>query len=302
MIVRWNLYWSDDMNTFTINTELVSRLIKKQFPQWAYLPILPVEKGGYDNFTFHLGDEMSVRLPRDEGHAPQAEKEAYWLPQLKPYISLPIPAPLAKGMPDEEYPFYWSVNKWIDGETLRYDNISSQNEFAVELSSFIKELQTIDASDGPAGGEHNYFRGCPPTVYNEGTLEALEMLGDLVDTEKCLEIWNRATASEWTKEPVWIHGDIAPGNLLVKNGKLSSVIDFGIMGVGDPAIELTMAWTFFDEESRRVFLQSVGLDVDTENRARGWALWKALITYAAEDKESESAREAKRVIDVLMNE
>ncbi|CAM3165249.1 aminoglycoside phosphotransferase family protein [Paenibacillus lupini] len=290
------------MNTFTINTELVSRLIKKQFPQWTDLPIRPVEKGGYDNFTFHLGNEMSVRLPRDEGHAPQAEKEAYWLPKLKPYISLPIPAPLAKGMPDEEYPFYWSVNKWIDGETLRYDNISSQNEFAVELSSFIKELQTIDASDGPAAGEHNYFRGCPPMVYNEGTLQALETLGDLVDTEKSLEIWNEAIATEWTKEPVWIHGDIAPGNLLVKNGKLSSVIDFGIMGVGDPAIELTMAWTFFDEESRRVFLQSVGLDVDTENRARGWALWKALITYAAEDKESESAREAKRVIDVLLNE
>jgi aminoglycoside phosphotransferase (APT) family kinase protein len=287
---------------YKINTDLVRRLINKQFPQWADLPVTPVEKGGYDNFTFHLGDEMSVRLPRDEGHAPQVEKEALWLPRLKPHLSLPIPAPLAKGKPDEEYPFFWSVNRWIEGETLRHDNISDMNEFATELSMFIRELQSIDASNGPAGGEHNYFRGCPLTVYNDWTLSALETLGGLVDKEKCMKIWNQAIASEWTKKPVWIHGDIAPGNLLVNNGKLSAVIDFGIMAVGDPAIELTMAWTFFDDKSRKVFLKSVSLDTETENRARGWALWKALITYAGEEKESVSAREAKKVIDVLLNE
>ncbi|WP_169082607.1 aminoglycoside phosphotransferase family protein [Paenibacillus sp. PL91] len=287
---------------YIINADLVRRLIKKQFPQWADLPVKPVEKGGYDNFTFHLGDEMSVRLPRDEGHAPQAEKEAYWLPKLKPHLSLPIPVPLAKGKPDEDYPFFWSVNSWIEGETLRHDNISDMNEFAVELSMFMKELQSIDAKDGPAGGEHNYFRGCPLTVYNDQTLSALETLGGLADTEKCLKIWHQAIASEWTKKPVWIHGDIAPGNLLVKNGKLSAVIDFGIMAVGDPAAELTMAWTFFDDKSRGAFLQSTGLDTETESRARGWALWKALITYAWQDKESVSALEAKKVIDVLLNE
>ncbi|MBB3128601.1 aminoglycoside phosphotransferase (APT) family kinase protein [Paenibacillus rhizosphaerae] len=288
-----------------INTDLVRRLIRKQFPKWADLPVRPVEKGGYDNFTFHLGDEMSVRLPRDEGHAPQVEKEAEWLPKLRPHLSLPITVPLAKGIPDEGYPFYWSVNRWITGETLRQDNISDINEFAVDLSRFIKELHQIDASNGPAGGEHNYFRGCPLTVwkFNEWTLGALETLGGAVDAEKCLKIWHQATASKWTKKPVWIHGDINPGNLLVKDGKLSSVIDFGVMAVGDPAVEITMAWTFFDDKSRKVFLQSIGLDAETENRARGWALWKALITWASEeDKESISVREAKKVIDILQNE
>lgn len=282
----------------TINVELVSKLIRKQFPQWADLPISPVEKGGYDNFTFHLGSEMSVRLPRDEGHAPQAEKEALWLPKLGPQLSLPIPEPLANGVPDEDYPFYWSVNRWIDGETVRHDNVSDMNELARDLASFLKELQAIDSSEGPSGGEHNYYRGCPLTAYifNEWTLSALDVLGDVVDREKCLEIWNRAIASEWTREPVWIHGDVAPGNLLVKEGKLSSVIDFGVMGVGDPAADLAIAWTFFDEESRRVFLQAMNLGADTEDRARGWALWKALVTCWWDGIDSEKGREAKRVV------
>jgi aminoglycoside phosphotransferase (APT) family kinase protein len=287
---------------YTIDADLVRRLIREQFPQWADLPVRPVDKGGYDNFTFHLGDEMSVRLPRDEGYAPQVEKEAEWLPKIRPHLSLPIPVPLAKGKPDEDYPFYWSVNRWIEGETLRYDNISDLNQFAVDLSKFIKELQSIDASNGPAAGKHSQFRGCSLTVLNDWTLAALETLGELVDAEKCLQIWHRATASEWAKKPVWIHGDINPGNLLVKKGKLSSVIDFGIMAVGDPAVELTMAWTFFDDKSRKVFLQSTGLDIETEYRARGWALWKALITYAWEDKESIFVRDAKKVIDILLNE
>ncbi|CAM3676817.1 aminoglycoside phosphotransferase family protein [Cohnella lubricantis] len=288
-----------------INTDLVQSLIRKQFPQWADLPIKPVEKGGYDNFTFHLGEEMSVRLPRDEGHAPQVEKEARWLPLLRPHLSLPIPVPLAKGVPDENYPFHWSVNKWIDGDTARHDNISDLNEFAVDLARFLKELQSIDASNGPLGGDHNYFRGRPLTMYkfNQWTMDALDELAGAIDTEKCLAIWRRAQATEWTKPPVWIHGDINPGNLLVTDGKLSSVIDFGVMAVGDPAAELTMAWTFFDDESRKVFLQSAGFDTDTEDRARGWALWKALTTCVwEEDKESTAVREARKVIDILLKE
>lgn len=289
---------------YTINVELVTKLIRTQFPQWADLPITPVEKGGYDNFTFHLGDEMSVRLPRDEGHAPQVEKEALWLPKLGPQLSLPIPVPLAKGEPSEEYLFYWSVNHWIEGETLRRDNITDMNALAVDLASFLKELQAVDASDGPPGGEHNYYRSCPLTAdrFNEWTLSALEVLGDVVDKEKCLEIWSRAIATEWTRELVWIHGDISPGNLLVTGGKLSGVIDFGIMAVGDPAADLAIAWTFFEGESRQVFLRELDLGEDTVDRARGWALWKALVTCWWDGIESEKGREAKRVVGELVGD
>lgn len=291
-------------NNLDINADLVRRLIKKQFPQWADLSVRPVEKGGYDNFTFHLGDQMSVRLPRGEGYAEQVEKEAKWLPILGDQLMLPITTPVAKGMPDEGYPFCWSVNRWIEGETLTHDNITDMNDFAIDLSMFIKNLQSIDASNGPVGGEHNYFRGCPLTAYkfNEWTMAGLETLGNEIETEKCLKIWHRAIASEWTNKPVWIHGDINPGNLLVKNGKLSGVIDFGVMAVGDPAVEITMAWTFFDRESRKVFLQAIGLDVETEYRARGWALWKALTTCMWNPNESVSVRKAKQVISQLINE
>lgn len=287
-----------------INTDLASSLIKKQFPQWANLPIKPVQNGGYDNYTFHLGNEMSIRIPRDEGHASQVEKEAYWLPKLRPHLSLPITVPIAKGYPDANYPFYWSVNKWLVGETLAQDNISDINEFALQLSAFLKELQSIEASEGPPGGEHNYYRGCPLTKFkfHEWTLTALDILGDLIDREKCLNIWNRAISTEWRKEAVWIHGDIAPGNLLVTNGRLSGVIDFGVMSVGDPAADFAIAWTFFDDRSRKVFINSMGIDKDTEDRARGWALWKALRTWTLEPKESEAVKQAMKVVDTLLKD
>jgi aminoglycoside phosphotransferase (APT) family kinase protein len=178
------------------------------------------------------------------------------------------------------------------------------NEFALELAAFLKELQSIEALEGPPGGEHNYYRGCPLTKFkfNEWTLSALDILGNLVDREKCLKIWNRAISTEWTKAPVWIHGDIAPGNLLVANGRLSAVIDFGVMAVGDPAADLAIAWTFFDDKSREVFLNSIGLDKDTVDRGRGWALWKALTTCMWEAKESEAVKQAMKVIDILVNE
>lgn len=287
-----------------INSFLASSLINKQFPQWAQLPIRPVEKGGYDNYTFHLGDDMSIRIPRDEEHAPQVEKEAFWLPKLAKQLSLPIPMPIAKGKPDENYPFHWSINKWIEGDTLTHNNISNLNDLALDLSGFLKELQSLETLNGPLGGEHNYYRGCPLNHYkfHEWTLTALDLLADVINRDKCLAIWNRAISTKWSKDPVWIHGDVAPGNLLVANGRLSAVIDFGVMAVGDPAADLVMAWTFFDEKSREKFLNSLAMDKDTIDRARGWALWKALVTWMWEDKASEAVMQAKKVIKVLMNE
>ncbi len=287
-----------------ISTDLAISLIKRQFPQWAHLPIKQVEKGGWDNYTFHLGNAMSIRMPRDEGYAHQVDKEAYWLPKLQPHLSLPIPEPIAKGNPDENYPYGWSVNKWLEGDTLSHNNITDINEIAYELSGFLKELQSIEAIDGPPGGEHNYYRGCPLTAFkfNEWTLTGLDTLGNLADRDKCLSIWNRALSTEWTNEPVWIHGDVAPGNLLINNGRLSAVIDFGVMAVGDPAADLAIAWTFFDEKSREVFLNSIGLDKDTEDRARGWALWKALATCMWDAKESEAVNQANKTIDNLLRD
>ncbi|MGL6173109.1 MAG: aminoglycoside phosphotransferase family protein [Cellulosilyticaceae bacterium] len=281
-----------------ITTEIVEQLIQQQFPKWKNLDIKPVEKSGHDNRTFHLGDEMTVRLPSGKDYVPQVEKELEWLPKLQLGISLPITSPIAKGEASELYPYPWSINGYIQGETVDYDTVKDLNLLAKDLACFLKELQAIESIDAPVAGRHNFYRGASLAVYNEETESALEKLKDILPIEKLAVVWEKALQSKWEKEGVWIHGDVAPGNLLVKAGKLCGVIDFGIMGVGDPACDYAMAWTFFDEESRSVFLSH--LDSGTVDRGRGWALWKALITYNNDNKAVRL--NARKTIQAILNE
>ncbi len=262
-----------------IDVNLVKRLIIEQFPEWSNLEIRPVKNSGNDNRTFHLGEDMSVRLPSAEQYAPQVEKEQRWLSKLFEQLSIPISTPLAKGKPSKDYPFPWSVNMWLDGETLSSNNISDLSQFAKDLATFLIELQRIDASDGPVAGKHNFYRGGSLSVYDQETRDAIEQNKDALDIPLLNEIWQLALHSAWNGNLVWIHGDIAPGNILVKDGRLTAIIDFGILGVGDPSCDAVMGWTFFDDSSREVFKNTLKIDEGTWNRARGWALWKALITY-----------------------
>ncbi|WP_274366019.1 aminoglycoside phosphotransferase family protein [Paenibacillus thermotolerans] len=285
-----------------ITVELVRRLIDSQFPQWSDLSIRPVEKSGHDNRTFRLGSEMTVRLPSHERYASAVEKELTWLPIFKPHLSLPIPAPVAKGEPTNEYPLPWSVNRWIEGDTVTHTNIRDINEFAEDLAEFLKELEAIDASRGIPAGVQNFHRGGNLAVYDHETRSVIETLSGQYDQRLLTEIWELSLATTYQSAPVWLHGDVAVGNLLVKNGRLCGVIDFGTMGVGDPSSDLVMAWNFFDDISREIFLSRMNFDEDTLNRARGWALWKALITYAWNDKGSEASHWGKHVIDVIIRD
>lgn len=283
-----------------ISNELVQKLIKGQFHKWEGLPIYPVEKSGHDNRTFHLGDKMSVRLPSGKEYAPQVEKELFWLPKLAPHLSLPISSPIASGHPTEDYPFPWSINQWINGDTLTYDNVKDLNQFAIDLARFLQELQAIDTSGGPIAGSDNFHRGGLLSIYNEGTQVALKSLKSVVPVEKLSNIWSIALGSKWVKKNVWVHGDIAPGNLLVNNGRLCAVIDFGILGIGDPSCDYAIAWTFLDVDSRNAFFQELECDEDTRSRARGWALWKALITY--NDGNPVIAENAKHTVGVILDD
>lgn len=287
-----------------INSELVRKLIKSQFPQWSNLPIHPVKKSGNDNRTFRLGNEMSVRIPSKDCYEPQVEKGRLWLPRLKPHISLPISVPLAKGEPGEGYPWVWSVCQWVEGDTANTENIKDMNQFAIDLAQFLRELQSIETIDGPLAGKHNFYRGGLLSVYDEETRTAIANTRNMFDSNTLSEIWNRTLKSEWRNKPVWVHGDIAPGNLLVDGeGKLCGVIDFGILGVGDPSCDLAMAWTFFDDESREVFKNSIALDEETWERGRGWALWKTLITYDTFYKKNiEISLEMGKIIDIIIND
>ncbi|HHF7367711.1 TPA: aminoglycoside phosphotransferase family protein [Legionella bozemanae] len=266
--------------TVPIDVSLVRKLIDAQFPQWSDLPIKPVAFSGWDNRTFHLGTEMTVRLPSASFYALQVEKEQLWLPYLAPHLSLPIPTPLAKGEPVADYPWPWSIYRWIEGQTASIERIKDMELFAADLAQFLLELQKIDAEGGPVAGEHSFYRGGALSTYDAEVQEAIKILDRHTDTEIFSSIWSEALSKSWQGKPVWIHGDIAVGNLLVKEGCLCAVIDFGQLAIGDPACDLVIAWTFFKEESRNTFRKVLQLDTATWARARGWALWKALIVCA----------------------
>jgi aminoglycoside phosphotransferase (APT) family kinase protein len=263
-----------------ITVDVVSCLIAQQFPQWSDLAIRPVDVDGWDNTTFRLGDELSVRLPSADGYVPQVEKEHRWLPVLAPHLPLAIPIPVALGRPGCGFPRPWSVNRWIAGERVASDQINDTVAFAEKLAAFLVALRRVDTADGPAAGAQSFHRGGPLRIYDCDIEPALATLGDRVEADAIRRVWADACSTEWAKAPVWVHGDVAASNLLMRNGELVAVIDFGTCAIGDPACDLVIAWTLFDGESRKRFVEAGALDVDTWSRARGWALWKALITWA----------------------
>ena len=270
------------MRKADITADLVTRLIAEQFPQWAGLPIQKVALDGVDNTTFRLGDSMSVRLPSADCYAEQPGKEHRWLPWLAPLLPLPIPRPLAQGVPGCGFPWPWSVYQWIDGEPASADNIASLPRFAADLAAFLTALYRLDPAGGPGPGTHNFHRGGPVAVYDSQTRAALTGLRDHIDTGLATRVWEAALAAGEPTTAVWFHGDAQPGNLLVRDGRLSAVIDFGCAGVGDPAGDTTIAWTFFAGESRETFREGLGLDAATWTRGRGWAIWKAMIVLVDE--------------------
>ena len=263
-----------------LDAELAARLIAAQFPQWAHLPVTPVAAGGWDNRTFHLGEAMSVRLPSAARYVAQVAKEQHWLPCLAPHLPLPIPAPLARGEPGCGYPWPWSVYGWLEGDTAAVAPIADRAQFARDLAAFLAALQRIDAADGPSAGPHSFFRGGPLVTYDAETRRAIAALEAQVLAAAVTEVWEAALAAPWTAPPVWVHGDISPGNLLVGDGRLSAVLDFGCSAVGDPACDLAITWTFFDGEAREAFRAALPLDAGAWARGRGWTLWKALIVWA----------------------
>jgi aminoglycoside phosphotransferase (APT) family kinase protein len=291
------------IETPEIDVALVRRLIATQFPDWAALPITPVASGGWDNRTFHLGDRMTVRLPSAAGYAAQVVKEQEWLPRLAPQLPLLIPLPLALGAPDETYPWPWSIYQWRSGETALPERIADLDEFALALAAFLGALQTADTTDAPVAGEHNFFRGGSLSVYDKQTRAALQALEGRIDVACATEVWQSALSTSWTKPPVWLHGDIAHGNLLVENGRLSAVIDFGSSAIGDPACDLAIAWHLFEGDSREVFRRARPLDPDTWARGRGWALWKAMIVATGMAGAAPRDRDQSwRVIDAVLTD
>ena len=265
----------DEVDT---NVSLVVRLLTTQFPQWASLSIKPAHSAGTGNALYRLGDDMVVRLPRIPSAVGQVDKEQKWLPRLAPLLPLNIPVPLAKGKPSDGYPWYWSVYRWLKGEDATTAPIANPHQAATDLGQFIIALQQIEVTDGPPPGQHNFYRGVPLAMRDQQTRDAIAALKDLIDANEVTAAWDAALETPtWNGQPVWLHGDLHAGNLLVQQGRLSAVIDFGGLGVGDPACDVMAAWIFLSAENRAAFREVLQVDDATWARGRGWALSFGLI-------------------------
>lgn len=265
-----------------IGTELVRRLVDVQFPQWAGLPLTPVDPGGSDHVIHRLGRELSVRLPRRAAVAEQCRKEYDWLPRLAPHLPLAVPAPVRAGRPGLGYPWPWSVSRWLDGEVATVEALADSPEAATGLAGFLTALQRFAPGDLPAGVVPEGLSGAPLAERDHDTRAAIARFAGVFDAPAATALWREALdAPGWGRAPVWFHGDFHTGNLLTVGGRLSAVIDFGGLGIGDPACDLIIAFTLLSARSRAVFRAALDVDDATWTRGRGWALGTGLNAYTA---------------------
>ena len=260
-----------------LNLQTVHTIISQQFPQYSHLEIRQVLKSGHDNRTYHLGNEFSLRFPSALEYSTQVIKEHTYCKKIQKMISFQSTTPVELGQPSDLFPYHFSINRWIEGESVNSFNVIDNNQLAKDCAKFLMELQQCDTSNGIEPGVHNFYRGGDLSVYHDETIQAIKHCTEF-NQKQCIDIWNMGLNAKHKGTNTWIHGDFEKDNLLVKNGKLCAVIDFGNMAVGDPACDYVMAWTYFDKPSRKVFLENLNLDSKTIYRAKAWALWKSLIT------------------------
>jgi aminoglycoside phosphotransferase (APT) family kinase protein len=294
---------TNSQQPFDITLDLARKLITGQFPEYAHLPITSVKKQGHDNRTYRLGNEMLIRMPTAESYALKVPKEQALLPQLAPFLNVSIPVPIKMGLPSKDYPFPFSIYKWLPGTSINLlvIDVDCLEKLAFDLAKFLKELQSIDSVDGPDPGQHNWWRGDHVSVYDQGAREQIFKLANVIDANKAIQLWEKACKTRWNKGPVWIHGDFYISNILLKDGKLSAIIDFGGMALGDPACDLVITWTFLNGKSRDMFVREAALDEDTWLRAKAWALWKASfeLCQISDSKTPEALTQIKIIGDIL---
>lgn len=267
----------------TISHELIHTLLKEFVPEFSDLP-LTLHGEGWDNEIHRLGNEHAVRLPRREAAATLIENEQRWLPELGPTLPLAIPVPTHAGKPAFGFPWHWSIVPWFPGVPFAHAPQPSTGRLIDDLSQFLNALHVPAPDDAP----HNPYRGVALSQRTNGVHERIDAIPE-VDGASLHELWDElADTPEWGGEPIWIHGDLHPMNILVRGGHLNAVIDFGDVTAGDPATDLAVAWMLFDSEARAEFRKHLtidgrSVDIHTWNRARAWALLYATTFLATSD-------------------
>jgi aminoglycoside phosphotransferase (APT) family kinase protein len=285
-------------NEVLADPALVRRLLAAQMPEWAGLPISPVPLGGTDNALYRLGDALVVRLPRIEWAVGARAKEHEWLPKLAPLLPVEIPRPVAAGVPGEGYPWPWSVYEWLEGVDPSIELGIDRDALRPDIVRFVEALRAVD----PAGGPESR-RGLPLKTVDESVRRAIDVLAGGIDTSAALAIWEAAIAvPSWEAEPVWVHADLDARNLLVEDGRLAAVLDWGAAGIGDPAYDVAVAWKLFSPATRDAFRSELDVDEATWDRARGWTLAQAVsaLSYYTIETNAALVQEATRWLAAVL--
>jgi aminoglycoside phosphotransferase (APT) family kinase protein len=281
----------------TVDETVVRRLLAEQFPEWADLSLEPVEPRGTDNWLFRLGAELVVRLPCREQTVATLVRERTWLPRLAGRLPLEIPLPVAAGKPGARYPWAWSVYSWLEGENAIDAPVADLARAAVDLAALLEALRQVDPDGGPAPGEENFHRGAPPEMFDRRVRADLARLRDEIDVKAATAVWEAALRAPGPEgPPVWVHGDLDRRNLLTRQARLAAVVDFGCVGVGDPACDVAVAWKVLSPEMRNIFRSALSVDEATWARARGWAVSQALgaLAYYTPETNPTLVAEARR--------
>lgn len=252
-----------------IDERLVRRLIGAQHAQWAELSLERVESTGTVHVLFRLGDQLAVRLPRTPRWH-DLDQELCWLGWLAPRLPIAVPRVVATGSPAEGYPWPWAVFEWIEGRTWALEEVADPCAAALELADVLQAVHRIDPADAPCGPPGATG---PLAAHDTSVREAIDAARGMLDTDAVLDAWRTALdVAAWDGPPLLVHGDVLAGNVLVRDGRLCAVIDWGGLQVGDPARDLTAAWTMFSGASRQRFRAAMAFDDAMWRRARGWAL------------------------------
>lgn len=279
-----------------IDVELVRSLLRDQLPDLGDLPIEAVGSG-WDNALFRVGDDLVARLPRRAIAADLVDREAAWLPLLAPRLPLPVPTPVGLGRPSEVYPWRWTVCPWFEGDPATDAPFDDEVEAAATIGGFLAALGTPAPDDAPT----NPWRGVPLAHRDRLTRDAVDAVGPLLDRRAVLAAWDDLRdAPAWPGPPVWVHGDLHPGNVVVRDGRLAAVLDFGDLCAGDPATDLTIAWDLFGVEGRAALRAAAGVDDDTWRRGLGWGLTIGLaVVRSSADNPAYTAFGRRAITSVL---
>jgi len=263
-----------------IDEHALQQALSQQLPHLAGLPIQRLGQSGTDNHIFRLGEHYCIRLPRHAEAAAQLKKEGDYLGHLQD-LPLATPQLIAQGQPFSGYTHNWAVYTWIDGTDLHRGTAIAPSTIAESLGSFLQALWACDATNGPATGRQNNYRGTSLHQRDKLTRQAIHTLSDEFPEQNLLKIWETAyKANPHEGQPIWLHGDLHAANILAKDGALVGIIDWGLMGIGDPAVDLMPAWSLMDQNTRAIFRDITNVSETTWLRGMGWSLSVATIAYA----------------------